>query len=50
MNTYHIILELNTANGKVADLETKILRMKDKKIEQNRGELLFTSTLYSIPQ
>ena len=43
-----MILELDTANRKVADLETKNQRMEDEKIEKNHGELLFTIILYSI--
>ena len=49
MHTYHIILELNTANRKVADLMTKIQRTEEENMEQNHGELLFIIMLYSIP-
>ena len=43
-----MVLELNIANRKVADLETKNQRVTDEKIEKNHGELLFTIILYSI--
>ena len=44
---YFLIL---AANRKVADLETKIEKIKEEKREQNNGELLITIKLYSIPK
>ena len=48
MHVYLMVLELQTANVKIADLETKIQRMKEEKTELNHGKLLFTITLYPI--
>ena len=39
---HFMVLELQTANIKIADLEKKIQGMAEKKRAQNHGELLFT--------
>ena len=44
---YFMVLELQTANIKIADLETKIQGMEEEKKEQNHSELLF-SILYCM--
>ena len=49
MYAYFMVLELQTANIKIADLETKIQGMDEKKREKNHSELLFTIILYAIP-
>ena len=46
-HTYCMVLELKTASKKVTELETKIQRMEEEQTEQNHGELLFTTILYS---
>ena len=46
MRAYFMVLELKTANIKIAELETKIQDMKEEKREQYHGELLFTIILY----
>ena len=44
MYAYFMVLELQTANIKIADLETKIQGMDKEKREHYHGRLLFTIT------
>ena len=44
-----MVLDLQTANKKLADLETKMEAIEEEKREQNHGELFFTIILYAIP-
>ena len=48
MHSFFVVLELQTANLKIADLETKIQKMEEEKREQDSSKFLFTITLYPI--
>ena len=48
MHAYFLVLELQTADIKIADLETKIQKIEEEKREQDSSKVLFTIILYPI--